>query len=703
MGGPPGGRPPFPTRPIGTPLELCMRGLSLFTGAMGLDIGLERAGIETVHAVEKDADCRATIAANRPGLPLSSDVTALRPEDLPPCDIIHGGPPCFVAGTLILTDEGYRPIESIKAGETVLTHMGRWRRVTAVMRRRDAHIRKIKAQGVHNLRTTDGHPFFARSMSRHWREGRVFSKPDWIEARHIGTGHFLSQILPKVDRDDHDTRFWWLVGRYLADGWLGDRYNRPNGRVFICSAEHEADGLELAIRKAGFNPYRSRERTAARFEINNVALYKFLLRFGRYAHGKVVPRCALALASAKAKALLEGYKSGDGYMERPPRGGINWRVGSTSKALTLGMALLAQRAYGVVASVSMYRPASKKIIEGRTVNQRARWILNIPQRNRSAFVDGGFGWKKVKKNEPDGREDVYNLAVAGDESYVADGAVVHNCQPFSSAGENRGSSDVRFDPFACMLDLVDAIRPPYVLIENVRGFLAPKHAETKSWVFDRLAAAGYEVTAGLYDAADFGVPQHRQRVLIVGSLSGSVPLMRPTHGPGDGLKPWLTLADAIQGMEPGPHVEFRPSMVKYLKMLKPGENWRKLPPEAQHAALGGAFTSKASKAGGRSSYYRRLPWGRPCPTVLTSPAQKATPLCHPDHVRPLSVAEYAAIQQFPPDWVFKGSLTSQYKQIGNAVPVGLAEAIGRHIVAHASRAHGGHSLSELVNGIDLTP
>lgn len=68
--------------------------------------------------------------------------------------------------------------------------------------------------------------------------------------------------------------------------------------------------------------------------------------------------------------------------------------------------------------------------------------------------------------------------------------------------------------------------------------------------------------------------------------------------------------------------------------------------------------------------------------MLTSPAQKATPLCHPDHVRPLSVAECAAIQQFPPDWVFKGSVASQYKQIGNAVPVELAEAIGRHIMAY---------------------
>jgi len=277
--------------------------------------------------------------------------------------------------------------------------------------------------------------------------------------------------------------------------------------------------------------------------------------------------------------------------------------------------------------------------------------------------------------------------------------IVHGgppCQPFSSAGENRGNNDARFNPFACMLDLIDAIRPAYALIENVRGFLAPKHAETKDWVFGRLAATGYKVTAGLYDAADFGVPQHRQRVLIIGSLSGAVPLMRPTHGSGNGLKPWLTLSDAIRGMEPGPHTEFRPSMVKYLGMLKPGENWRQLPVEAQAAALGGAFTSKASKAGGRSSYYRRLPWNRPCPTVLTSPAQKATPLCHPDHVRPLSVAEYAAIQQFPADWVFKGSIISQYKQIGNAVPVGLAEAVGRHIMAHASAGPQEH-----IGGVDL--
>jgi len=253
------------------------------------------------------------------------------------------------------------------------------------------------------------------------------------------------------------------------------------------------------------------------------------------------------------------------------------------------------------------------------------------------------------------------------------------CQPFSTAGAGRGSRDRRFDPFACMLDLIGGVRPRFVLIENVRGFLAPKHSATKEWVFGRLEAFGYSVTAGLYDAADFGVPQHRSRVLIVGSLSGTVPLMRPTHG-GEGLPPWLTLADALRGIEPGAHAEFRPALVKYLRLVPPGKSWRSLPPDAQRDAMGAAYDSKA---GGRSSYYRRLSWERPCPTVLTSPVQKATPLCHPDHDRPLSVAEYAAVQQFPQDWVFKGSLPSQYRQIGNAVPVGLGEAIGKHIMAHA--------------------
>ena len=95
--------------------------------------------------------------------------------------------------------------------------------------------------------------------------------------------------------------------------------------------------------------------------------------------------------------------------------------------------------------------------------------------------------------------------------------------------------------------------------------------------------------------------------------------------------------------------------------------------------MGGAWES----GGGKVGFYRRLDYSQPSPTVVTSPVQKATMMCHPTKDRPLSVKEYARIQQFPDDWKIEGTISNQYKQIGNAVPVGLAEAVGRAIISVA--------------------
>ena len=86
-------------------------------------------------------------------------------------------------------------------------------------------------------------------------------------------------------------------------------------------------------------------------------------------------------------------------------------------------------------------------------------------------------------------------------------------------------------------------------------------------------------------------------------------------------------------------------------------------------------------SGGKTGFFRRLRRDRPCPTLVTSPTMPATDLCHPLEDRPLSVEEYRAIQGFPRDWIIRGDITDIYRQIGNAVPVALGEAIGKTIIA----------------------
>ena len=291
--------------------------------------------------------------------------------------------------------------------------------------------------------------------------------------------------------------------------------------------------------------------------------------------------------------------------------------------------------------------------------------------------------------------------LAGDEIDVMVGGPP--CQAFSTAGARRGFRDERGNAFLRYVSLILEMRPRFAVIENVRGLLsAPMihtpHAERGAdWrpaseekpggalmhILGLLRAAGYGVSFNLYNAANFGVPQSRERVILLCSRDGAkLPNLVPTHSQNGafGLPKWRTLRDALSGLDPkgGDHEDFPENRLRFYRMLGPGQYWKHLPEELHFAAIGNALHA----GGGKTGFLRRLAWDKPCCTLVTSPIMPATDICHPEEHRPLSVREYARIQQFPDDWVFCGSLADRYRQIGNAVPVGLGEAVGRAILAH---------------------
>lgn len=277
------------------------------------------------------------------------------------------------------------------------------------------------------------------------------------------------------------------------------------------------------------------------------------------------------------------------------------------------------------------------------------------------------------------------------------------CQAFSTAGARRGFKDDRGNALIRYLDLILELRPKFAVIENVRGILsAPMshtpHAERgEAWepqpeelpggallhILGVLRGAGYGVSFNLYNAANFGVPQSRERVILLCSRDGEkLPNLVPTHSQDGsfGLPKWRTLREALEGVDPkaGDHEEFPEDRLRFYRMLGPGQYWKHLPKDLQREALGGSYDA----GGGKTGFLRRLDWDKPSCTLVTSPTMPATDICHPVENRPLSVQEYARIQQFPDDWIFCGALVDRYKQIGNAVPVGLGEAVGRAILAH---------------------
>lgn len=277
------------------------------------------------------------------------------------------------------------------------------------------------------------------------------------------------------------------------------------------------------------------------------------------------------------------------------------------------------------------------------------------------------------------------------------------CQAFSTAGARRGFKDERGNAFLRFVELILDVRPRFAVIENVRGLLStpllhtphrdrgagwtPSMDETPGSALDHvlqlLRRDGYGVSFNLYNSANFGVPQSRERVILICSRDGTeLPYLTPTHDEKGrfGLPTWRTLRSALEGMDDlgCDHSEFPEERLRFYRMLEPGQYWKHLPEELHREALGNSLDS----GGGKTGFLRRLSWDRPSCTLVTSPTMPATDICHPEADRPLSVQEYARIQQFPDTWTFAGSIADRYRQIDNAVPVGLGRAVGECLIAH---------------------
>ena len=301
------------------------------------------------------------------------------------------------------------------------------------------------------------------------------------------------------------------------------------------------------------------------------------------------------------------------------------------------------------------------------------------------------------------------------------------CQAFSTAGKREAFGDERGNVFLTFIDRILDLKPKYAVIENVRGLLSapyegihrdgygypPKTPDGLKGmallhIITKLQKGGYTVSFNLYNAANYGSPQKRERVVIICSRDGKkAPYLCPTNSEEEkwGLPPWKTLREAISDLNPKnqDYIEFPEKRLKYYRMLKEGQYWKNLPLEYQIEAMG----KKLELGGGKTGFLRRLAWDKPSPTLVTDPTMPATDLCHPTENRPLSIQEYKRIQEFPDNWKLFGSIKDQYRQIGNAVPTSLGYAIGKEIMellngCEIKRAPEGFPFSRYVNTDDVT-
>lgn len=254
------------------------------------------------------------------------------------------------------------------------------------------------------------------------------------------------------------------------------------------------------------------------------------------------------------------------------------------------------------------------------------------------------------------------------------------CQAFSYAGKRLGLEDARGTLFYEFARVVQEVNPLVCVGENVRGLLSHEGGKTLAGMVSILDEIGYNVQPiKVLKAINYKVPQKRERLILVGirkdiDLSFAYPKpYSKIYNLHDALKRGELFASDVP-LSAG--AKYPKAKKEVLDLVPPKGYWRDLPPDLQKSFLGGSY----HLGGGKTGIARRIGWDEPSLTLTCSPAQKQTERCHPDETRPFTVREYARIQTFPDEWDFAGSMSQQYKQIGNAVPVNLGREVGYALV-----------------------
>ena len=217
--------------------------------------------------------------------------------------------------------------------------------------------------------------------------------------------------------------------------------------------------------------------------------------------------------------------------------------------------------------------------------------------------------------------------------------------------------------------MLHVLKPKIFMIENVKGLLTHNSGKTITSVLEILNKEGlYDIVYKVLNSADYGVPQKRERVFIVGTLKNlnivfNFPIKNTKN---------IVLKDVLYDVPESFGAKYPAEKIELYKLIPPGGCWVNLPEDLQKSYLGNSYYS----GGGKTGYLYRLSMDKPSVTLLCTPSQKQTDRCHPNEQRPLTVREYARIQTFSDEYKFVGTMASQYKQIGNAVPVELARQIG---------------------------
>ena len=657
---------------------------SMFAGCGGLDFAFHKLknNFKVIYANDIDKDSCKTYENFYKLKNVCEDITKI--ENIPDCDVLTGGFPCFVAGTKVLTEHGYESIEEVTLDKKLMTHTGKCQRILNLQRKNyhgDLYNINVKYHSE-TICCTDEHPFYTREKVRKWnnklrRYDYNFENPKWKKASELDHNHYFGM---KVNENSNIPEFyfdkvinqhktdtvrikldnidmWFMMGYFVGDGWI-EETKKSDGRDMnkIRFAINTKDQEYVVRRIKNILPITDKKcpsgKKCNKYGCSDFIWFNILKKFGKYAHGKMIPEWVQDAPSEYVRQFINGYLTADGSVNQQNN---KYRITTVSYNLAYGVQRLFLK-LGYIFGVSKDCRPKTCVIDGRTVNQRDTYVIGgycrDLERNSLAFIEGGYVWYapfKIEKFKVE-NEPVYNFEVENDNSYIIENIICHNCQDFSVANPYRKEDTSRNKLYKELVRLLQLKKPKYFIFENVKGILSiggyennidKKNHKGKVFkmILDDLEKCGYQVHTKLFKMKWYDIPQNRERVIFIG-IRNDIAKNIKFEWPKETQKITKTLKDAIGDLP-----------IKYNE-------------KNQH--IGTKHKVKVTGYIGN----RELDWDDISPTITGRGGGTGGPVIniHPSGERRMTVREYARIQTFPDNFKFSGSISSMYRQIGNAVP-----------------------------------
>lgn len=460
-------------------------------------------------------------------------------------DILIHGSPCFTGDTMVMTkNRGYQELINIEPGDEVLTHENRFRKVVNFFDNGKKEIWKLTGSAFDEIKTTENHKFYVRKKQYKYPNTRVersFLDPEWVEVKDLTNDYYVglainnNSIMPdwsgvectrgkskytKCELDMTDTGFWYIIGRFLGDGWVRKRNDR-NGNtsgIIICCGKDEVDLFEEKIPE-NLHYTKVEDRTTYKFQFTNKELGVFCEQFGEGAKNKFIPSFVFDMPRGLLKYLLFGYFESDGSFT----GEAQARFSTISKELAYGIGHLITKVYHVPYSIYLNKRPNTHMIDGRTINQNDSYEVRMNFGERTnAFYENGYIWSPLKSVENTKEFDnVYDIEVDEDHSFTANGIIVHNCQDFSKNGRNNINTgrSILYEETLAIIDHKLPVRPKVVLWENVPNLLAEgktvNHRVHHYHYLETMEKMGYKNYYAILNASDYKIPQARERLYTI--------------------------------------------------------------------------------------------------------------------------------------------------------------------------------------------